>query len=82
MSNDENDYTNNSNYSQEMKILRYLIDHDSITPKEAEELFDCMRLASRINQLRLRGNKIITTMEKGVNKHGKACRYARYSLAE
>ena len=73
------------NENQCRKILAYIIEHGSITPKEAEDNFRCMRLASRINELRgkkYKYQKIVTTMESYVDEEGYTTRYARYSIAE
>ena len=60
--------------SQNKQILKYLQDGNSITPIEALNKFDCLRLAARISDLRDKGFNIDTIEEIGTN--GK--RYARY----
>lgn len=62
--------------SQVQKIKHHLEFYGSITPMEALNDYGCFRLAPRINELRIRGIGIKTTMEK---KNGK--RYARYTFA-
>lgn len=57
-------------------ILGYLIKHGSITPIDAQRLCGCMRLASRVLDLKKQGHTINKVTE---NKNGKT--YARYSLA-
>ena len=61
--------------SQCHQILDYLLDHGSITPLEALELFGCFRLGARIDDLKKLGWDIISEKEK---KNGKI--YARYVL--
>lgn len=67
-------------FSQNEKIYRYLKAHGSITQREALYL-GCMRLASRINELR----KIVdikTEMVKVRNQDGSSSMVARYYLEE
>ena len=64
------------------KILEYIAVHGSITPKDADREFGCMRLASRISDLKKAGFKIHKEMETGKNKDGEKVRYARYKLVE
>ena len=59
--------------NQKLKVLNYLNKHGSITPMEALNSFGCMRLASRINELRCEGHAIETRM---LSKGGK--RWAQY----
>lgn len=70
--------------SQRRKIMAYMREHGSITPKDAEKLFRCMRLASRIDELRNKeGHKeILTVMESYIDEDGTRVRYARYVIAE
>ena len=49
----------NKRPSQALEILQYLQEGSTITPLEALEKFGCMRLASRINELRNEGHLII-----------------------
>lgn len=57
-------------------IQAHLVEHGSITPKEAYELYHSMRLAAVIFYLRDSGLNITTTMEKSND----GSRYARYTL--
>ena len=63
--------------SQRKMVLRHLQEKGFITPNEAEELYGCKRLASRINELR-NNFRISTTLKKGRNRFGKPIRYAEY----
>ena len=63
-------------------ILMHMKKYGSITAKEAENEYGCMRLASRINELRRNGVAITAEMVAGKNRRGEATHYARYSLAE
>ena len=63
-------------------ILMHMKKYGSITAKEAENEYGCMRLASRINELRRDGVAIISEIVSGKGKHGGKTHYARYRLAE
>ena len=65
-----------SSEAQNTKIAKWLEAGNSITQMEALNIFQCFRLASRINDLRKRGLAIVT--EKIVTTTGK--RVASYRL--
>lgn len=67
--------------SQQQQVLDYIERHGSITSREAMIELGVMRLASRVNDLRASGHKIITVMESNPNRYGVMTRYARYKLA-
>jgi len=60
--------------SQNAQILNHL-EREPLTALEALNLFGCMRLASRINELRYDGHTINTEL---VHRNGK--KFARYHL--
>ena len=60
--------------SQAENILAHLYKR-SITPLDALTLYGCMRLAARIQDLKLLGHNIVTTIER---RNGK--KFARYTL--
>ena len=63
-------------------ILRYMDEHGSITSLEAMKNFGCMRLASRITDLRKRGYMIVRNMVTMFNEDGSyRGHYAEYHLA-
>jgi hypothetical protein len=62
------------------KILQYIEEYQSITPLDALREFGCMRLASRITDLRRRGYPITREMETAKNRAGEPVRYARYRM--
>lgn len=64
------------------KILDYMISNGSITPLDALREFGCMRLASRINDLKRQGVVITSTIETNINRYGEKIRYSRYELKE
>lgn len=61
-------------------IINYMKKYGSITPREAEAEIGCMRLASRICDLRKAGYKIISEKVKTKNRYGKPVYIARYRL--
>ena len=64
--------------TQTEKIRKYMIEHGSITSKDAMEEFGCMRLAARIKEMIEGGEEIRKTMEEGLNRDGDKTHYARY----
>ena len=68
--------------SQCEMILHYMRDNGSITAWEAMKEIGCMRLGSRICDLRRAGHKITTNSETRKNRWGVQTTYARYTLAE
>lgn len=68
--------------TQTQRILKHLETVGSITPREALDLFGCMRLGARIWDLRRAGYPIMKTMECRKNRNGERVSYARYSLKE
>lgn len=68
--------------THEKMILDYMRKHGSITAMDAIRDFGCMRLASRVSDLRWDGHNIETVMESGKNRQGETVRYARYYLHE
>ena len=68
--------------TQKEKILEYIREHGSITPLDAMREFGCMRLASRVTDLKHAGYNIISKLEVSKNRNGEAVRYARYTLRE
>lgn len=67
--------------TQNEMILDHLTTHpNGITPREAEDRFGCMRLASRISDLRDMGHNISKEWETHKNRFGRRVTYARYKL--
>ena len=65
---------------QTERILRHLEAFGSITAAEAAAEFGCMRLASRVNDLKKAGYPIRREMVTGRNRFGEAVTFARYSI--
>lgn len=66
--------------TQNEKILQYIEQEGSITPLDALREFSCMRLASRISELKKEGYPIKKEMETAKNKFGEPVRFARYRM--
>lgn len=64
--------------TQNEKVLDYIRQYGSITPLEAFERFDIMRLASRISDLKKLGYPIFSKTETRINSAGEKKSYARY----
>ena len=73
---------NNKRPTQAEKIIKYMRYFGSITQRDAINDLGCMRLASRISELRSAGYKISRCMVKVKNRWGETCSIAQYSLAE
>ena len=63
------------------RILRHLEDFGSIDPMTAIKDYGCMRLASRISDLKDRGIPIVAERTKGKNRYGEQTNYCVYRLA-
>lgn len=72
----------NRKLTQKDKIIAYIRKYGSITPLDALREFGCMRLATRIFELKEDGYKIKAVIEKNKNKNGEPVHYARYFLQE
>lgn len=64
------------------RILDYISDFGSITSFEAMRDLGCMRLASRICDLKRQGYSFISKPEKGKNRYGEEISYSRYFLEQ
>lgn len=67
---------------QTEKVLAHMREHGGITPIEALNLYGCMRLASRISDLKRQGHVIERNMVSVTCADGTTTCVARYSLAE
>jgi len=65
-------------YKQKLLILAHFEQGKTLTCKQAEELFGCMRLPARVWELNRAGFNIQSRMVKGVNRFGRPVRYAEY----
>ena len=63
------------------RVLRHMKDFGSINPMEAIYEYGCMRLASRIADLKGQGYEIVSERTKGKNRYGEDTSYCTYRLA-
>ena len=68
--------------TQCQQILEYMRQFGSITQMDALRDIGCMRLASRIADLRNRGYAIGRRMKTSKNRYGKDVNFAEYYLEE
>jgi hypothetical protein len=69
-------------YTQCDKVLEYMRTFGSITQLDALRDIGCMRLASRISDLRQRGYPIGRRIKTGKNRYGESVSFAEYYLIE
>lgn len=71
---------NNKRPTQCERIIDYLHRFGSITQLEALSDLGCLRLASRISELRKQGVDIKDEMQMVKNRYGEKCYIKKYSL--
>ena len=64
------------------KVLAYMRQFGSITQLQALQDIGCMRLASRISDLRYQGYAIGRRMKTSKNRYGESVSFAEYYLIE
>ena len=64
------------------KVLAYMKQFGSITQLQALQDIGCMRLASRISDLRQQGFAIGRRIKTGKNRYGDSVSFAEYYLIE
>ena len=70
----------NTREKQNIRVLKHLKEHGSITQDEADEMRPRIkRLSARIFDLRNQGHEIVTDIICGKNEYGPT-RYARYRM--
>lgn len=70
----------NRKASQNEKILQHLDKYGAITPREAYELYDCMRLAARISDLKRKGFPILSERVVLRDRAGGVVQFNKYTL--
>ncbi|MBO4284290.1 MAG: hypothetical protein J5958_06685 [Clostridia bacterium] len=63
---------------QAKQVLFYINTHGSITQKEALNILSCMRLPSRICEIKKAGFPIESKIVSGINQFGQPVHYAKY----
>lgn len=66
--------------TQNQRILEYISEFGSITQLDALRDIGCMRLASRISDLRRQGVDIVSERVAVKNRYGENCYIKRYSV--
>ena len=64
------------------RILQYIEENGSITQLDALREFGCMRLASRMCDIKRMGYGVTKEMEKSKNRYGDPVTYARYTICK
>lgn len=67
--------------TQNEQILQHMDKYGSITPREAYELYDCMRLAARISDLKRKGFPIYSERVVLKDRAGGVVQFNKYMLA-
>lgn len=62
------------------RVLKYIEDFGSITSLQAMRDLSCMRLASRIADLKRMGYPVRKRSAKAVNRYGETCYFAEYYI--
>ena len=62
------------------KIINYMEQRGSITSLEAMQELGCMRLASRMCDIKALGYNVVREMETSKNRSGEPVHYARYRI--
>lgn len=62
------------------RIIQYIEETGSITQMDALREFGCMRLASRMCDIKKMGYAVEKRMEKAKNRYGEPVSYARYTI--
>lgn len=70
----------NNKPTQAERVLDYINEFGSITQIDAPRDIGCMRLASRISDLRKQGVDIISKTEAVNNRYGEKCYIKRYMV--
>lgn len=70
----------NSRPTQVLRLIDYLMEHKSITQREARNELGIERLPSRIHELRKTGYPITGKMVDVKNRYGEKCRIKQYTL--
>ena len=66
--------------TQTEKIIEYIQENGSITPLDALKEIGCMRLASRMCDIKKMGYAVNKKMETAANRNGERVMYARYTI--
>lgn len=81
-SNHKANFTDNSAHNQCLKLLDYLLEHNSITSKKAQTDLDIYYPPARIKELRQAGYLIHTVWDNWTSEYAIKHRIARYMLLQ
>lgn len=73
---------NEQKATQVQRILDYMDQFGSITQMDALKDLSCMRLASRISDLKRKGYPILSKTEAVKNRFGETCYIKRYYIQD
>lgn len=62
------------------RILQYIAENGSITQLEALREIGCMRLASRMCDIKKMGYTVVRTMVTDKNRYGEPVSFAKYTI--
>jgi hypothetical protein len=79
-SKDKSKFNDNSVHNQRLKLLDYLLEHNSVTTKKAQTDLDIYYPPARIKELRKAGYLINTVWDYWTSEHGIKHRIGRYVL--
>lgn len=68
--------------TQVERIIDYIKRYGSITPLDALKEFGCMRLASRMCDIKAMGYGVVREFEHSKTRSGEPVKYARYRFTE
>jgi hypothetical protein len=68
--------------TQNDRIIEYITENGSITQIQALKDLGCMRLASRVSDLRRQGYNIVSETVTVKNRYGEKCHIKKYSFGE
>lgn len=68
--------------TQCQRVLRYIENFGSITSLQAMQDLGCMRLASRVNDLKRMGIPVRKRQASAINRYGERVHFAEYYIEE
>ena len=68
--------------TQKSEVLKYLMEHETMTSKQAYDLFGAERLAAIIHDYRKRGHLIESIDCTGRNRYGGTANFTKYKYVE
>lgn len=72
--------TNQKRKSQKNAVLQYLLAGNTLTTKEAVDMFGCTRLPARISDYRKEGYRIADVWVEGTTRFGTSTKFKAYKI--